>query len=575
MEEDNRQGRDDTIPDGLVDEGETEDVWEAYRTLVEHSLQGLAIVQDRRVVFANPAIAEMTGYAVEELLSFTPEEIRSAIHPGDRARIVQVIQDDRGPASLPARQEFRLVRQDGAVRWVETLISRITYQGRPALQISYVDITERKEAGEALGRSLEETERSRRLLQALSEAARAVERARTSEEVYSAIGEHTSALGYDATILELAEDRACLVVSYLTIDTALLRIGERLLRTRAQGYCFRLRRGGFYQRVIEGGQTVLIAHDSRPFREALPWWMRPLAGRMRRMLGVTQGILAPLEARGKVRGLLMVTGSELTEADMPTVTTFAHQAAAAIENAELLNTVTEQRAGLERLSARLMRAQEEERARLSRELHDEIGQALTAMSINLAEIEKRLPAELAPSIQERLVETSALIEQTSQRISALALDLRPTLLDDLGLVPATRWYVNRYSERTGLEVQMEVAGLAERLDPEIETALYRVVQEALTNVARHADATRVRLHLERKDDLVTALIEDDGCGFEAARRVEDVWEGGAGLLGMQERVTLLGGRLTVQSMRGEGTRLLVEISLRRGDDGGQDTRAAG
>lgn len=534
---------------------------EAYRTLVEHSLQGLAILQDRRIVFANPAIAEMTGYTVGELLSFTPEEIRSAIHREDRARMSQVMQDDRGQASVLPRQEFRLVRRDGAVRWVETLISRIVYQGKPALQISFMDVTERKEAGEALGRSLKETERSRRLLQALSEAAQAVERARTFEEIYTAIGEHTSALGYDATILTLTEDRTSLVVSYLTIDTVALRIAERMTRRRAQGYRFGLSRGGFYQRTIEGGQTLLIERDTLPFREALPRWMRPFAGRVRRMLGVEQGILAPLEARGKLRGLLVVTGSGLTEADLPTVRTFAHQAATAIENAELLNTVTEQRAGLERLSGRLMRAQEEERARLSRELHDEIGQALTAMSINLAEIERRLPVELTPSIRERLAETGALIDQTSQRISALALDLRPTLLDDLGLVPATRWYVSRYAERTGIDVEMEVAGLEQRLDPEVETALYRVVQEALTNVARHADATRIRLHLERKDGLVTALIEDNGRGFEAPAQIEDVSDRGAGLVGMQERVTLLGGRLTIQSRRREGTRLWVEIPL--------------
>jgi signal transduction histidine kinase len=276
---------------------------------------------------------------------------------------------------------------------------------------------------------------------------------------------------------------------------------------------------------------------------------------------VDQGILAPLEAGGKVRGLLVVTGSGLTEADLPTVTTFAHQAAIAIQNAELLDMVTEQRAGLERLSARLMRAQEEERARLSRELHDEIGQALTAMSINLAEIEKQLPAELAPPVRERLAETSALIDQTSQRISALTLDLRPTLLDDLGLVSAIRWYVSRYAERTGLDVQMEVVGLGERLDPEVETALYRVVQEALTNAARHAEATKVRIHLERQEGLVTALIEDNGRGFEIPEQVEDISERGAGLVGMRERAALLGGQLAIQSGRGEGTRLLVEIPL--------------
>jgi PAS domain S-box-containing protein len=534
---------------------------EAYRTLVEHSLQGLAIVQEQRIVFANPALAEMTGYTVKALLSFSPQEIRAAVHAEDRERMWRALQDYQNGESPPARYEFRLIRRDGVACWVEVLTSRITYQGKPALQISYMDITERKEAGEALGRSLQETARSRRLLLALSQAAQAVERARTSEEVYSAIGEHVSALGYEATILELTDDRAYLVVSYLTIDAAWLRVSGKLSRLSAQGYRFRLVRDGFYRRVLESGQTILAEHDDRPFREALPRLLRPLAGRVRRMLGVEQGILAPLQAGGEVRGLLVVTGSGLTEADLPTVTTFANQAAIAIENAELLDMVVEQRAGLQRLSARLMKAQEEERARLSRELHDEIGQALTAMSINLAEIERRLPAELQPSIRERLAEASALVEQTSQRISAMALDLRPMLLDDLGLIPATRWYVNRYSERTGIDVRMEVIGLEERLDPEVETTLYRVAQEALTNVARHADASHVHLRLERKPGSVAALIEDDGCGFETAKLAEDAFERGAGLVGMQERVALLGGAFTIQSSRGEGTRLSVEIPL--------------
>jgi PAS domain S-box-containing protein len=533
---------------------------EAYRTLVEHSLQGLAILQERRIVFANPAFAEMTGYTVKELLSFSPQQIRAAVHAEDRERMWRVLQDSQGE-SPPARHEFRLIRGDGAVCWAEVLANRITYQGKPAIQISYMDITERKEAGEALGRSLQESARSRRLLLALSQAAQAIERARTREEVYAVIGAHVSALGYEATILELTDDRAHLTISHLTIDAALLRIVEKLFRRSARGYRFPLVRDGFYRQVLASEQTILAEDDDQPFREALPRLLRPLAGQVKRMLGVEQGILAPLKAGGEVRGLLVVTGSGLTEADLPTVTTFANQAAIAIENAELLDMIVEQRAGLRRLSARLMKAQEEERARLSRELHDEIGQALTAMSINLAEIERRLPTDLQPSIRERLAEASALVEQTSQRISAMALDLRPMLLDDLGLVPATRWYVSRYSERTGIDVQMEVVGLEERLDPEVETTLYRVAQEALTNVARHAQASHVRLRLERKAGLVAATIKDDGRGFEMARLVEDASERGAGLMGMQERVALLGGGLEIQSSRGEGTCLSVEIPL--------------
>jgi two-component system sensor histidine kinase UhpB len=196
-------------------------------------------------------------------------------------------------------------------------------------------------------------------------------------------------------------------------------------------------------------------------------------------------------------------------------------------------------------------------------LHDEVGQVLTAISINVAEIEKRLPPEFQPAVRERLAETAALAEQTSERISALALDLRPSLLDDLGLVPALRWHVSRFAQRLDITVQIETVDLDERLDPEVETTLYRVVQEALTNIARHAHATQVRLRLERRASSVTATVEDNGQGFDTKELVAcKASEWGAGLLGMRERVTLLGGSFYVQSVSGSGTQLSVEIPLR-------------
>jgi signal transduction histidine kinase len=253
----------------------------------------------------------------------------------------------------------------------------------------------------------------------------------------------------------------------------------------------------------------------------------------------------------------------LREADVPAITGFANQAAIAIENARLLDQVTRHERELQELSTRLIRAQEEERGRLARELHDEIGQALTAMSINVAEIEKRLSPGPKSALRDRLAETAALVEQTSEQISALALDLRPSLLDDLGLVSALRWYVSRYTERMGIDVQVEAVDLAKRLDREVETALYRVVQEALTNVARHARATRVRLRLERKVSSVLATIKDNGRGFDAQElNGRTAPERGAGLLGMRERVTLLGGSFRLASIPGGGTELSVEIPLR-------------
>jgi PAS domain S-box-containing protein len=248
--------------------------------------------------------------------------------------------------------------------------------------------------------------------------------------------------------------------------------------------------------------------------------------------------------------------------DIRPVTLFANQAAIAIENARLLGTVREHQSDLRELSAQLINAQEEERKRISRELHDELGQALTAMSINLAMVQTALPPGLGPSVHERLSETSELVDQTLDQIRDLSLELRPSLLDDLGLVSALRWYTHGYEKRAGIDVQLDTVNLDDRLAPAKETVLYRVVQEALTNVARHAQASTVRIRLEREDDMATALIEDDGVGFDAGEAAgPDGPLRSAGLLGIRERLSSQGGTFRIESRPHSGTRLIMKIPL--------------
>lgn len=150
----------------------------------------------------------------------------------------------------------------------------------------------------------------------------------------------------------------------------------------------------------------------------------------------------------------------------------------------------------------------------------------------------------------------------NEKISALALDLRPSLLDDLGLAPTLTWYVDKYSQRAEIEVEIEVIDLEKRLPPEVETAFYRITQEALTNVARHAQAKKVHIRYEQKLKTATISIEDDGLGF----KVEEFQNAqappqGMGLIGMKDRISLLGGRFEIQSNPGEGTRIEIEIPL--------------
>jgi PAS domain S-box-containing protein len=216
---------------------------------------------------------------------------------------------------------------------------------------------------------------------------------------------------------------------------------------------------------------------------------------------------------------------------------------------------------LQKLSAELMNAQETERKRISQELHDELGQALTAMRLNLSALEKDSTWNLSTK-RNQLAETSQLVDETLEHVRELSHALRPTLLDELGLVPTLRWYVNRYAERLGIEVQFEALDLEDRPAVEIETALYRIVQESLTNIAKHAHAHRVHLRLSRQASKIVALIEDDGIGFNVHEKLAaDALGSGAGLLGMRQRVAQWGGAFTIQSAPNQGTRLFLELPL--------------
>ncbi len=233
-----------------------------------------------------------------------------------------------------------------------------------------------------------------------------------------------------------------------------------------------------------------------------------------------------------------------------------------VEKARLFEAVSQQREQLRTLTARLTEVQEAERKELARELHDEMGQALTAISINLAAITGGLPKTCSPQIKARVAEAKLLTDQTLEQIREISLNLRPPMLDDLGLIPTLRWYIKRYAKRGDIKTEFQVTGLEQRLAPEVETALYRIVQEALTNVARHACAAKVSIHLQQNGQTIQAVIKDDGQGFN----VDDILnrkrsDHGAGLVGIRERVMLLGGEFDIQSQPGQGTCLSIAIPL--------------
>jgi len=200
---------------------------------------------------------------------------------------------------------------------------------------------------------------------------------------------------------------------------------------------------------------------------------------------------------------------------------------------------------------RQIEGQEVERRRLARELHDETGQALTSVLLGLKAV------ETADDVPAALADLRELVVGTLQDVRRLAVELRPKALDDFGLVPAVERLVETFQASTGITVQFESRLGERRLPSEVETTLYRVVQEGLTNVAKHAGAQTVSLLLIRRDSSATAVVEDDGHGFGSS----DEERGGIGLAGMRERVALLDGRLSIESDPASGTTLVAEVPL--------------
>jgi len=216
--------------------------------------------------------------------------------------------------------------------------------------------------------------------------------------------------------------------------------------------------------------------------------------------------------------------------------------------------ISNARAALQDLSARLLAAQEQERRSLARELHDEVGQSLTGILLEMANLSTLIRVQKADAIEPKAAEIKKLVEDAIAVVRNMALLLRPSMLDDLGLVPALQWQAREIARRSGMHVKIAAEGIPETLSEDLKTCIYRIVQEALHNVLQHAEAhmARVSIHLEERRIYVS--IQDDGKGFSKK-------EQGMGLLGMQERVSHLGGTFAVESEPGAGATLRVILPV--------------
>lgn len=330
-------------------------------------------------------------------------------------------------------------------------------------------------------------------------------------------------------------------------------IDERLSVALGQGFSGRIAESG------EPGMLPDLSASSGALNPVLRNYAQSLWG-------------MPLKTADRVIGVLVI-GFEKPYAWLPTerelLCAIADRSALAIDRASIMDALREREARIAELSGHLLRAQEEERKRISRELHDETGQALMVIRLYLGMLESTVSARTAKT---KIHETVDVVDRTIEGIRRIIARLSPLVLQELGLVAAIRKEAKDLAKNAGVKTRVSVAEEVGRLSPEIEAAIYRVVQEALHNVGKHAQAKTATVQVTRELEAVRVVVEDDGIGIIAANSAPQ--RRTFGLAGMRERISGLGGAIRVHSRKGHGTRITVTVPAPRAvDDAGMATAA--
>jgi two-component system sensor histidine kinase UhpB len=242
----------------------------------------------------------------------------------------------------------------------------------------------------------------------------------------------------------------------------------------------------------------------------------------------------------------------------------ANQIAVAVENVRLQQVVERHARDLKDLYSQLLRTQENERKKIAQELHDQVGQMLQSMKMNLDWMKRGLISkpEKPEKMEDWLLDTEELLAQTIDDIRNLTFELRPSMLDDFGLIPALRWYVENFSRRSNVEVSLKTGDKEHRFPAEVVITLYRIIQEALTNVAKHASATQVFVSVSQRGSSAVLSVRDNGIGFDPGKTLSA--PNGMGLLNIKERVNMLGGSFEIISRPRKGTKLNIQIPFSGG-----------
>ena len=506
---------------------------ELYRNVVEQAAENIFLVDPftGRILQANASFHHSLGYEDKELRRLTLYDIVAQDRESIDRNIRRVMEEGR--LSIGER---RYRRKDGSLIDVEVSAGAIAHGGDPALCVVAHDVTQRKEAEEALRRSLD-------ALLALYETGQILNSSLEREEIGSRLLEVVRRVSnLNAAVISTPDEKGELSIWRSSGLDGLWR------QARLDPESLSARRD-----VLERSEHRLIRlrHPEDPQGEKLV------------------SLYLPLLARDRLVGILEAYGPEaLAEEGAETLYSLANQAASALENARLYAELAKRENQLQRLVGKLIMTQEEERRRIAYDVHDGLAQTAAAAHQHLQAFARHNPPG-SDGGREELDETLELVREVVGEARRVIYDARPTVLDDYGLAAAVRLQVETLRSE-GLEVHFE-EGLGEgRLPPEVETTLFRVAQEALTNVRKHARASVVHVVLDRPGTGVRLQVTDDGRGFvpEESPKTNGPGER-VGLSGMRERLALLGGRFELMSEPGTGTTLKAEVELptKREDSG--------
>ena len=513
-----------------------------YRSIVESSLDGIVVVQEGGIVYANPSAVRLFGYASAKEMETL--EFMKTVAPPSRPFISMGYEGRTLGEEVLRNHELRGLTKNGKMIDLEANAHVVEWNSCPAVQASFRDITERKmlEREQALWLWEQET---------LSDIDRKLVGVVDLEKIFAAILQQT---------LNLTRSHFAGVLLFDETHTALQ---------------WKAIRGNTLQHVLEffspndtlismlNNVEPLVIHGTNTEAQAKIFQV-PVIGEEQ----LVSTAWMPLTVEDSNRGMLVVGYRhyhDFAGREMRLLTSLAEKHSLAMVNAQLYADLLQREKELEILSGARVQAQEDERRRIAREIHDGLGQLLTAIKFNLEILEDTIT--VGQEERQRIDDMKGLLDNVMKEAREISYNLMPSVLEDFGLAPALQLLCEQFGSRSNVKVQYQTYSLNERFDPQLEIGLYRIVQESLNNVAKHAQATEISLQVIRHAGGLRLVIEDNGKGITIHPHiVRMTGKGGMGLVGMRERAASFGGTFTLDSTPNNGTMIVVEIPLLKADN---------